>query len=109
MGERYPGQHWAEAQQKWFLMLARHGHITLTSRASVSPFLKVTPRCYSCACSLTPCWGLTFHGIQDLLALLQFKLSSGPGQQKQGKDLIKLGVDLHLAVQQSDRDQQQYS
>lgn len=85
------------------------GHIALTSHASFSPSLKVTLRCYSCVCSLMLCRSLAFCGVQDLLALLQFKPLSGPGQQGQGEDLLKLGVDLHLPVQLSDRDQEQYS
>lgn len=73
---------------------ASHGHIALTSCASLSPSLKVTPRCNSHACFLTPCWSLTFHGIQDILALLHFKSLSGPEQQRQEENLIMLGVDL---------------
>lgn len=56
-----------------------------------------------------PCWDLAFRGAQDLSALLQFKPLLGPGQQRQGEDLIKRGVDLHLVVQLSHIDQQQYS
>lgn len=43
MRECYPGQCGAGAQQKGFLTLARYRHVALTSRASVSPSIKVTP------------------------------------------------------------------
>lgn len=47
--------------------------------------LKVAPRCYCCACLFTPCWGLAFHGIQDLSALWQSKPFQAAGSRDKGR------------------------
>lgn len=44
MGEHYLEQCWLSSAEV-VLTLARHGHIALTSCASVSPSLKVPPGC----------------------------------------------------------------
>lgn len=63
----------AGAQQKQLLTLAEHGHLLLTSRASVSPSLEATPRRYSCVCLFRQCGALMFRDVQGLSYLLQLR------------------------------------